>query len=179
MRPALALISVMLLAAMALQTQATPAHAVAQPPGITKSFSPSTIRLGETSHLEIFVTNDEVFDDLTGIGFSDTFPSGMTVANPPNVTIHEGCAGTGVTVKDLSDGTVTAGDTGIKVGMGALQGGQGCTVGVDVVTTATGTFDNTTTAVNSSAGTWRHRFRIFDRGRGEQSAHAYEDVWRF
>ena len=58
---------------------------VISPPTISKAFSPTTIAAGATSALTFTLRNPAANTvALTGVGFTDTFPAGMTLASLPN-----------------------------------------------------------------------------------------------
>ena len=59
---------------------------VVPPPAISKSFSLSSINVGSTSTLTFTLTNSSTTTDLTGVGFTDTFPTGMTIASSPSAS---------------------------------------------------------------------------------------------
>ena len=58
--------------------------------GASKSFTPSSISLGQTATLKIFLTNtrDPSLPNtkLTGVSFTDNLPPGLIVASPPNAS---------------------------------------------------------------------------------------------
>src|SRR5262249_56200527 len=61
---------------------ATASVDVEAPPSIAKVFNPSTIALNATTSLTFTITNPAAnVDPLTGVAFSDTLPTGLTVAN--------------------------------------------------------------------------------------------------
>jgi uncharacterized repeat protein (TIGR01451 family) len=58
------------------------APALAQsPPTIASSFSPSTILVNQTSSLAFTISNPNAGTSLTGVGFTDSLPAGVTVVN--------------------------------------------------------------------------------------------------
>jgi uncharacterized repeat protein (TIGR01451 family) len=112
-------------------------------PSITTSFSPSGIALGSTSALNFIVTNPASnASALTGVGFTDTLPTGLTVPSA-SATV---CGGT-VTLTPPA-GISLAGAT---INAGA---GSSCNFSVTVTGAANGSYTNTTSAVTSTnAGT--------------------------
>src|SRR6266550_972856 len=109
------------------------------PPTTTKAFSPSRIAPGETTTLTFTITNPNASTTLTGISFTDTFPSGVTVTSFPNVATT--CvAGTVVTGAFLGSGS-------IGVTIPSLAGGASCTVSLIVTASSEGTKVNTTSGV--------------------------------
>ncbi len=112
-------------------------------PTIVEAFSPVTIAPGATSTLTFTVGNpgaDTV--SLTGVAFSDTLPSGLTVSNPSGATTN--CPG----------GTVSAGAGGSAVSLAGatLAAGATCTVSVSVSPAGAGSYTNTSGAVSSTNG---------------------------
>src|SRR5262249_51034319 len=51
---------------------------VAAPPSITKSFAPASVPAGVSTSLSFTITNPNSSLALSGIGFTDPFPSGLT-----------------------------------------------------------------------------------------------------
>ena len=97
-------------------TDATATLAVVGPPSLNKAFGAASVPLHGTTTLSFTITNPATNTvALTGVGFSDTLPTGLTVAtsSTPNVcgagTLTT-TAGTGVIT--LSGGTVAAGNPG-------------------------------------------------------------------
>ncbi len=51
---------------------------------VNKSFLPTTVAVGGTSTMSIQIRNNNAGAiALTGVGFTDSLPAGMVVANPP------------------------------------------------------------------------------------------------
>lgn len=103
------------------------------PPTLTKSFTPDTILVGQTSVLTFTMTNPNSNSGLSGISFTDPLPSGVQVASPNGLI--NGCSG-----------TVTAipGTGIITYGSGSLAASGSCTFSVTVLGATTGTKINTT-----------------------------------
>lgn len=117
------------------------------PPTITKSFSPNPVAPTSLNNAYMTVTIGNPAANpvaLTGIGFSDTYPSGMT--NYTNTGSSNTCGGT-VTAADNSNSLVLGGATN------DLAPGATCTV-VRRLRIAAGTTPmvNTTGAVTSTNG---------------------------
>jgi uncharacterized repeat protein (TIGR01451 family) len=125
----------------------TPAAAdlrVLGPPTLAKSFSPAAIPPGGSSTLTFTIGNPAGNPfPLTGIGFTDTLPSGLVVATPNGLL--DTC---GATI------TAAAGSSTITVAGVALAAGSSCTISLGVTTTATapGDYTNTTSAPTSAEG---------------------------
>jgi uncharacterized repeat protein (TIGR01451 family) len=102
---------------------------------ITKAFSPKTINPGGTSTLIFTITNPGS-GPITGINFSDPFPSGLSVASTPAVS-YTGC-GPGAFSPVLSGG-----ETSISFSSGTVAGYGTCTIILDVTASAEDTYNNT------------------------------------
>ena len=116
---------------------------VVGPPSISKAFSPSAISVGGTSTLTFTVTNANAGTALTGVGFSDSLPTGVEVASTPNASTS-GCG-----TPTFSPG---AGDLTLTFSGGTIAGSGTCTASVDVTGTTAGTKNNTTGNVTSTNG---------------------------
>jgi len=106
-------------------------------PTFTKSFDPSTTSPNAPVTLSFTITNNSGIQ-LTGLNFADNLPTGLLVANPPNLT--NTCGGTpsappGGALITLSGGTLAANAT--------------CTVTVQVVAAGTGTYTNPAVTLTS------------------------------
>src|SRR6185295_11862767 len=60
---------------------ATSSLTVIAPPVLAKSFSPTSIFTGNTATLTFTLTNPNLSNALSGIGFGDTLIGGLTIAN--------------------------------------------------------------------------------------------------
>ena len=119
---------------------ATGTLAVVEHAVLTKQFSPNTVSTGQTSVLMFTITNGSGNPEQSGLGFTDTLVSGVTV--------------TGAPVSPQCGGTVTypAPDT-ISFTSGSLSAGQAsCIVMVDVTSSAEGTYINNSGNISSLAG---------------------------
>ncbi len=122
---------------------ATDTLTVLTAPVITKSFSPDTILENGTSTMTFRITNPAANTvPLTGVAFTDLFPAGLKVQNPPNATV-------------TNCGTPTfapaANDTGLNFAGATIDVGGTCEVTVDV-TAPHGVYDNFTNPVSSANG---------------------------
>src|SRR5262249_35740271 len=123
-------------------TSNTATVTVVGPATISKSFGAATIPLGGTTTLTFTITNNNATTTLTGVGFTDTLPSGLAVASTPNASTS--CGGTF---------TPNAGDTSLTFSGGTISSGGGtCTVKVDVTGTTAGVKNNTSGNVTSTEG---------------------------
>jgi uncharacterized repeat protein (TIGR01451 family) len=100
-------------------------------PALDKSFSPTTIGVDDTSQLTYTITNTSELDAKDGWTFTDTLPTGLTVAdNSASTTCPSG-------VVTAATGATTVGVTGdLSTGMAS------CTVTVDVTSSSVGTYTN-------------------------------------
>jgi len=112
------------------------------PPTIAKSFGAASVALNGATTLTFNLSNPNSSSPLTGIGFTDTLPSGLLVATP------NGLAGS------CGNGTITAtvGSGSVSVSSATLAAGASCSFRVNVVGTTSGTQNNTTGAVTSTEG---------------------------
>jgi uncharacterized repeat protein (TIGR01451 family)/fimbrial isopeptide formation D2 family protein len=112
---------------------------VEAPPSIAKVFNPSTIALNATTSLTFTITNPAAnVDALTGVGFIDTLPTGLTVANA-SATV---CGGT----------LTTTAPTGIALSGATINSNSQCQFSVTVTGAASGQYTNTTGNVTSTNG---------------------------
>jgi uncharacterized repeat protein (TIGR01451 family) len=117
---------------------------VTAPPTATKSFTPPSISSGGTSTLAITITEPGTdAGSMTGIGFTDTFPIGMTITSPSN-NLSNNCNGTV---------TATAGTGTLSLSGGSISTpGASCTISVTVTSATAGNSNNSTGAIASSDG---------------------------
>ncbi|HEY7775290.1 MAG TPA: hypothetical protein VIC02_02020, partial [Kineobactrum sp.] len=111
------------------------------PPAFAKVFAPSAIALGGTSTLLFTIDNSASAVAATSLAFTDNLPAGLEVAGTPNAS--SSCGGT--LMAAAGAGTI------VFTGGSVAAGGQ-CTLQVDIVGSAEGTFVNTTGALISSSG---------------------------
>ena len=118
-------------------------------PVLAKSFTPAIIQAGTVSTLTFTLTNPndaEVRMESWYYAFQDFFPTGMTVATTPNVTMNCRLGA----LKNLTyDGVVTAGDVGVTFDFGFVPANGSCTASVDVTVDSAGSYVNTTTAAKT------------------------------
>src|SRR5262249_43120031 len=116
---------------------------VLAPPTIAKAFGAPNIPIGGTTSLTFTITNPNVGDGLNGLAFSDTLPSGLVVATPPNAT--NTCGGTFTPVAGAGSVSLSAGTISFN-GSGTFT----CTAKVDVTGTTDGTKNNTSGNVTAT-----------------------------
>jgi uncharacterized repeat protein (TIGR01451 family) len=115
---------------------------VVAPPTISKGFSPDNVAVHGNSTLSFTIKNPNSGTQLTGVGFSDTFPTGVVVASTPGAV---GNCGGGTFAPTANSGVVS-------LSGGTIAAGGSCTISVSVTGTTAGTKNNTTGAVGSTQG---------------------------
>ncbi|HEU4414231.1 MAG TPA: hypothetical protein VFT65_05560, partial [Candidatus Angelobacter sp.] len=116
--------------------------AVLGPPSIAKAFGAASINLNATTTLTFTITNPNSTVALTGVGFGDTLPAGLNVANPNGLT---GSCGAGT----ITTGTVS-GFSVVNLSGGTIAAGGSCSFSVNVVGVTGGHKVNTTGIVTST-----------------------------
>jgi arabinogalactan endo-1,4-beta-galactosidase len=110
------------------------------PPAIAKVFGASSVSLNGTTSLTFNLSNPNAAISLSGVGFTDPFPSGLTVSSPNGLA---GSCGGGTI-------TATAGSNSVGLSGATLAAGASCTFAVNVVGSTAGTQNNVTSAVTST-----------------------------
>lgn len=120
-------------------TSATPPPSKSAPL-IQKSFGAASVALNGSTSLTFEVSNPNTSQSLSGVGFSDTLPSGQIVTTP------NGLAG------NCGGGTITAsaGSSSVSLTGATLAASTSCTFRVNVTATVSGTQNNTTSSVTSN-----------------------------
>ena len=111
-------------------------------PVATKSFNPTSIALGGTSTMTIGITNPNSTAALTGVAFTDTLPSGMTLAAAPGAT--NTCGGSLV---------ATASSGSLSLSGGSIAASSSCSVSVTVQGNTAGALSNSVQVTSTSGGT--------------------------
>src|SRR5947209_17098685 len=120
-------------------TSNTAVLAVVASPSIAKVFNPAGIPLNGTTSLTFTITNPAANTvALTGVAFTDTLPTGLTVANA-SATV---CGGT----------LTTTNPTGIALTGATIAVNSQCQFSVTVTGAASGLYTNTTGNVTSTNG---------------------------
>lgn len=115
---------------------------IVERPALTKAFSPATIPVNAISTLTFTITNGSQAYAETGLGFTETLPAGVVLAN--GVTSST-CSGT---LTNSANAALSAGDTTVKLASGTLALGQtSCTISVNVTSAAAATYNNLTANV--------------------------------
>jgi arabinogalactan endo-1,4-beta-galactosidase len=121
-----------------------PPPPVKMPPTIGKAFGAASVALNGSTTLTFTLSNPNASLSLSGIGFTDPLPAGLTVASPNGLT---GTCGGGTI-------TAAAGSISVSLSGATLAGGVSCTFAVNVMGTTAGAQNNVTSAVTSTeAGT--------------------------
>jgi mucin-19 len=120
-------------------TSNTAPMTVVAPPSIAKVFNPTSIALNTTTSLQFTITNPAANTvALTGVAFTDTLPTGLTVASNTSTV----CGGT----------LTTTNPTGISLTGATAAAGGTCQFSVTVTGATAGQYTNTTGAVSSTNG---------------------------
>jgi hypothetical protein len=107
--------------------------------GVSKIFSPSTISLGGISTLTFTFTNTRSVATLQS-DFTDNLPSGLVIADTPNLAST--CGGSGAPTATPGGSTVTL-PAGRTIPGGTVSVPGHCTLTVDVTATLVGRYVNT------------------------------------
>lgn len=119
------------------------------PPTITKAFSPSIIDVGQNTLMTITVANPAANPlSLTGVTFSDAYPSGLINAVTPNPQVN--CT-PGSTAGTITGGTSGGNSIGMNPGATIAPNGS-CIITVNVTSNAINNYLNTTSVVSSTNG---------------------------
>lgn len=110
------------------------------PPTIAKVFGTAGVNLGGSTTLTFNLSNPNTSQSLSGIGFTDTLPTGLLVSTPNGLS--GSCGG----------GTITAaaGANSISLAGAGLSVGASCSFTVNVTGGGLGVQNNITTAVTST-----------------------------
>jgi hypothetical protein len=115
---------------------------VASPPTITKVFGAPSIPLSGTTSLTFNINNPNTSVSLTGISFTDNFPSGLVISTPNGFS---GGCGSGTITATQGTGIVT-------LSGGSIAASNSCAFSVNVTGIAAGQQNNTTGNVTSNEG---------------------------
>lgn len=123
---------------------------VYKPLTFTQQFTPSTIKVGETSRLSFIITNPNDLEAYVDSGFTNLFPTVdkgiMKLA--PNPNINSSCQNLSVFTHDNSR-MAAADDIGIGIGRFFIPANHSCRINMDVIATANGTYINTTSPLEA------------------------------
>jgi uncharacterized repeat protein (TIGR01451 family) len=112
------------------------------PAVLTKTFGAASIPLNGTTTLSFTIHNNNTTSSLSGVGFTDTLPAGLTISTPNGQT---GSCGGGTI-------TATAGGSAITLAGATLVATSSCTFGVNVTGATAGQESNTTGTIHSNEG---------------------------
>lgn len=122
-------------------------------PTITKSFSFNAATGAAT--MSITIVNNHTAG-ISGLSFTDLFPSGMTTANPPSLSPAAPC-GAGSTLQSWNGATAgalsgTGGDGGVRLTAGQIPAAGGsCTFTVNLAVSSLGVYANQASGVTLTA----------------------------
>ncbi|WP_440958162.1 Calx-beta domain-containing protein [Oceanicaulis sp. LC35] len=111
-------------------------------PGFTAAFSPNTVTVGGTATLTFSINNGSNVVPATALGFSNTLPTGLTLAAAPNASTT--CTGGTLTATPSANSFSYSG--------GSVAASASCTLSVTVQTSSQGVFTNSSGALSSSLG---------------------------
>lgn len=111
------------------------------PPAFSAAFTPASVPAGSPSRLTFTIDNASSPDPATNLAFENSLPAGIVIAASPGVT-------------NLCSGTVSAvaGSGSFSLSGGTVAGQGVCSVSVEVVPSAVGTFNNVSGSLTSSLG---------------------------
>ncbi len=108
-------------------------------PAVSMAFSPATIARGLSTSLTFTITNTSANSaSLTGVGLTDTLPTGLSVADSSTAACGGGTL------------TTTAGTGAIALSSGTLAAGGSCSFSVPVTGTTEGQYQNITGNVTAA-----------------------------
>ncbi|HYL76326.1 MAG TPA: Ig-like domain repeat protein [Bryobacteraceae bacterium] len=111
-------------------------------PTATKVFAPASIAPNGVSAMTITITNPAANPlALAGLAFTDSFPANLVVATPNGLT--NTCGGTA---------TAVAGSGTVSLTGGTVASNRSCTVTVNVTSSVSGSYLNTTGPISSTNG---------------------------
>ena len=111
------------------------------PPAIDKSFSPNPVLVNGASLLTFTITNPNSGNALGGVAFADTYPPGLTNANPLVPAVTNTCGGVV---------TAVAGGGSVSLAGGTLAAAGSCTITVPVTSAVAASYPNTSGSVSAS-----------------------------
>ncbi|MBC7926141.1 MAG: DUF3494 domain-containing protein [Bryobacteraceae bacterium] len=110
------------------------------PPTISKAFGVANVPLNGTTSLSFTLNNPNLGSPLTGLGFTDGFPAGLTVATPSGLN---GSCGAGLV-------TAVPGSSLVNLTSATLASSASCTFSVNVTGSTVGSKNNVTSNVVST-----------------------------
>lgn len=119
---------------------ASATYYVPSTPTVTKTITPSTVAFGAVATLSLQVVNSSVVNNLTGVSFSDAFPSGLQVAATP--ALSNTCGG--------SVSGATAASVNVSLSGGSVPANSTCLITLAVTATTAGSYVNAASGVTST-----------------------------
>lgn len=107
-------------------------------PTAIKSFSPATIVINGTSTMTVTLNNSNPAP-ITGLGFTDAYPSGLVNTATPALSSTCGGIATGV-----------AGGNSLELSGGTIPASGSCTININVTSNTAGSYSNSTGIIFSS-----------------------------
>ena len=118
-------------------------YTIVEPPTVVKFFGAASIPLGGQTSLSFTITNPNASTSLTGVGFTDSLPSGLVVATPSNGLSGSCGGGTIMAVPDSGS---------VNLSGATLAASGSCTFSMNVMAVASGPQLNITSPVTSNEG---------------------------
>ncbi len=114
-------------------------------PTISKSFTPSTILIGDSSVLRLTITNPNSIA-LTGLGVTDAYPVSppLDLKNTATPNATTTCTAAGAAV------TAAANDVFVSLAGGSVPANSTCTISVNVTGSVAGNYPNTSGGASSN-----------------------------
>ncbi len=112
---------------------------VVSKPAVVKSFSPAAVSPGAPSTLTLNIANTNS-SALSGVAFTDNFPSGLVIASSPAITASN-CGTTP---------SAAAGATALALSGGSIAAGATCSISVAVSSSTPNTYLNTAGGVSAA-----------------------------
>jgi len=121
-------------------TNTSPASAtlhvgIIQGPSISKSFSPNTVLVGQTSQLTIRIRNNNFDSALTQASLTDSLPNGLVLADSVSPSLS-GCG-------DSAAVSASSGGSTVELDNALIDAASICTIRVNVTSTTSGIYTNT------------------------------------
>jgi LPXTG-site transpeptidase (sortase) family protein len=121
-------------------TNTTPASATLHvgaitSPSISKSFSPNTMLVGQTSRLAIRIRNNDPEAELTQASITDNLPSGVVLADPISASLSN-CGSSAAVAGNPGGSSVTLNNA-------AISSNSTCSIRVNVTSPTSGIYTNT------------------------------------
>jgi uncharacterized repeat protein (TIGR01451 family) len=110
-------------------------------PGFSKTITPATASIGSTVRIAYLIDNTANASNVDNLDFSETFSTGIAIASPANATTTCGTATIPATLTAPPGGATVTLDSDGTGAFPAVAAGATCTVSVDIVAGATGTFN--------------------------------------